>query len=161
MKEVGEVFIDAFSRELTVWSKVVQGRLDEFISESVKLQSHSAFITTDGIEKIRNDVFADLTISDFVQSVSFRFFSFWGRSKEGIDELCALLALAATQPVYDDSDNSEVLLPDEYSERYKPEAEVFKLLKDNRWLVIVFLMRLFIEVRLDEIEDGDQPEAKT
>jgi hypothetical protein len=155
MAEIGSIFIQAYAREAKSWSESALFDIERFIRHNVVECTHNAFITTTGIESIRNELFKVEIVSDFILSISFRFFSFWGRNQSGIDELNTILATSLTQPTTDDfsgDESNEVLLPIDYDSRYRNCNDMELVLKHNRWFTVICLIRLFIEVSSGVVE---------
>jgi hypothetical protein len=162
MGSLNSIFIQAYEREINIWSDAAAADIDHFVRTMVIESRHVALITTNGIEEIRNALFKEEVVSDFIQSLSYRFFAYWGKNKVGIGQLCEVLSVALTQPTEeseaDDKDN-EVLLPPEYSDRYRTEGDLLKILNHNRWFIVICLIRLFVEhkraPRVQQSEEGE------
>ena len=148
MAECGELINLAF---LSVYSNSLSSnheKLLKFTFGLIKEQvPHLLFSgQTRGMKQLNDLMFNDPTITDFVLKITFHFFSKFGNTLERYPQLVENLAsgLGYLKPVESRDHQTVVATPPDFYERISSVEDVQALLLDNRWMVTMVLLMLYL-----------------
>lgn len=148
MNTVGHSFVSSVEHCLNSHVGETRRALTSFLME-VMMRRSVMMVTPDGLKDLAELVFTQDLHRDFIQAVTFTFYARWGANDQQKDALIANLADGAAadtamQPGW-------IATPKAVQSRMAPRGEIIELLKANRWLVILLLMKLYVVLDLKEL----------
>jgi hypothetical protein len=156
-REIAEVFGGSLDFVLTnvkrSYSPEGQERINKFVYDFVITQKPYMLMTQLGEQGAVETVFSDELIRDFILTVGFQFFTRWGGSAERLNTLVESLAFAVSATDSLAGDRRQNLIPGPILEDLPQESRALSVLRENKWLVVLLLMLLTVEIPLP-------PEAK-
>jgi hypothetical protein len=138
MHEVGECFIESY--KFCMGSYINEGKISitEFVAELVLNNKPYLLTTQEGVIHNSMLVFTNDSRRDFIFMLNYVFFSRYGHSDSDIDGLIGNIARGIAMR------NKNSVMPIVLSDRLSDTNTAFNILKDNKWLVIIALIHLFI-----------------
>lgn len=158
MQVLAETFQDSFKFMMTNAIGETKKRYTEFSARLVLQEKPYLLVTEEGLQHISGLVFSTPEIRDFILGLSFVFFSRQGFKEGQMDDLARALARGTSSHEYITNEEQRLdAIPKAIGSRMLSFNDVFPLLKANRWLMIVLLIQLFINVDVTEHTKQKKP----
>jgi hypothetical protein len=144
MALVGQLFQEANAFVYSTADEKMRNNIASFIGNRVMTDNTAAQMTPKGIAVLRDAVFNNAEVRDYIMKLCFIFFSRWAAGDDKMLGLARNLSRGLSQTPYI-SDNIAVSgVPGNINEHLSSREEVFNVLASNPWLLIVVLFPLFI-----------------
>lgn len=149
--KIKELFTEALMQTVSNYAETSSGHITAFILHVCGELRPYMIVTPGGAETLAEEIFTNELKRDFIFNLLFNFcprLSFTDVGKE-FSKLISTLAftLAIGDAVTASTDNeSTSLLPEELSTRIPDHETITNLLNSNKWLVMVLLISLYINV---------------
>lgn len=149
--KIKELFTEALMQTVSNYAETSSGHITAFILHVCGELRPYMIVTPGGAETLAEEIFTNELKRDFIFNLLFNFcprLSFTDVGKE-FSKLISTLAftLAIGDVVTESADNqSTSLLPEELSTRIPDHETITNLLNSNKWLVMVLLISLYINV---------------
>lgn len=149
--KIKELFTEALMQTVSNYAETSSGHITAFILHVCGELRPYMIVTPGGAETLAEEIFTNELKRDFIFNLLFNFcprLSFTDVGKE-FSKLISTLAftLAIGDVVTASTDNeSTSLLPEELSTRIPDHETITNLLNSNKWLVMVLLISLYINV---------------
>lgn len=140
MDEVGEVLIGAVDSVLSNYETDDAVKLTDFVDEFSGRWKITQFSTKDSLADLSKKTMGNPLYGGFMLEMTYQFIARWGRGEDGLMDLARIVTLAIIQP-YNGADDS--MLPASLGERMLESGDFLRILKENRWLLIMLLIRVF------------------
>ncbi len=148
MNVVGQTFVSAVDHCLSTHVGDTRRALMAFIME-IMMRRSVMMVTPDGLKEASDLVFTSDLHRDFVQAITFAFYSRWGANEQQKTALLENLADGASGDV--SSQEGWIAVPKPVQDRMLPRHEITTLLGANRWLVVLLLIKLYVVLDLKEL----------
>lgn len=118
-----------------------------FVGQVVLKEKPYLLVTGEGLQHAIDLVFCNEQIRDFVLTLSYTFFARLGESSAHVRGLSENLARGVAQGSSASPRSVDYCaVPKDLSSRFTPETEALELIESNKWLVVLLLLPLFIQV---------------
>jgi hypothetical protein len=150
LSETAQVFVDSMQHVLAnakSMSEERHNKLNTFVYSLVLVEKPYMIASPKGVQHAIELVFEDEVIRDFVFMLGFTFFARWGASGPRHNDLVQSLAFAVSgdgTPVR--GQDSLVMMPAEIADLLPDPDGVLTLLQQNKWLVTLLMIQLFVLV---------------
>lgn len=138
LRDVGECFTQAFNHTMANTFGESKITATEFAYDIILRQHPWMMMTEQGQAAIISSVFGDQDVRDFVLTLAFNFFSYWGGERTQHEALAKTMAAAS-------GFQTPTLIPKVINERMSTEESAESILINNRWLVCLLLMKVWIQ----------------
>lgn len=147
---IKELFTSALTQTISNYAETSRNAITSFILHICGELRPYMIVTPAGAATLAEDIFTVELNRDFIFNLLFNFcprLSFTDTGKEFGKLISALsFTLAIGDSCNTSSDNDESLLPEELSTRLPDQNTITNLLMSNKWLVMVLLISLYINV---------------
>lgn len=140
MDEVGEVLIGALDSVLSNYDADDAVKLTDFIDEFSGRWKIKRFSNKDSLAELSKRTMEDDLCGGFLMEMTYQFVARWGRDEAGLMELARIITLGVIHP-YSGAEDS--MLPASLGERMLDQSDFLRILKENRWLLVMLLIRVF------------------
>jgi len=160
---IKQLFTDALMQTVSNYAETSSASITEFILHICGELRPYMIVTPGGAETLAEEIFTTELKRDFIFNLLFNFcprLSFTETGKE-FSKLISTLAftLAIGDAVITTNDSEfKSLLPDELSTRIPDHETITNLLNSNKWLVMVLLISLYINV--EDFNKAQSAQAK-
>ena len=172
MEGRGQIFANAFDFELGKFGETDAQRILTWASTFYMQSKLHVMFTQESIETLRDDVFTEASIRDFVMSLTDRFCIGAGLGEVDDYQIERTIALGLaqddrveflTEPFIRHSDKFQDQIPKEVSGNFQRNATcLFALLSTNPWLVtLVFINLHFMKTKTYVANDTSKPSRST
>ncbi len=150
MEIIGQLFQEANGFCWEGAGEETKRQLIPFLINRIAADVTPAMMTPAGITKLRDEVFKNEHIRDYVLKLSFIFNSRWAVSESAVRALAHNLSRGLSQTPYEVEDKSTPVTPSEILKRLGTRSDIHTALISNPWLMIVVMIPLFISARAFE-----------
>lgn len=143
MIEIEQVFLGALDQTISRYldpARLVS--IQEFLLRLTYDYKPVWMMTPVGVRSLIGFVFESDIRTDFIQSLTFNFMSRCALSPERYDALASVLAAACSI----DKPNDVNATPGVYQERLTSHEDAYATLKNNKWMVSVLLVILYVNL---------------
>jgi len=141
-----EVFQDSLNHVLGNLVGDSKLSIKEFIINILLFQKPYMLVTPEGLSVAIDLVFTKEEYRDFIFNLHYVFFSRYGN---GINELTGLIENLSRGLSFNSNDSNN-FMPKEITSRLASQDSVYSLLLNNKWLITLLLIPLFINVDSSE-----------
>lgn len=159
MELVGTLFQEAIDFLFQSANEKTKKNVLPFMIKRILGDVPTVQMSPNGVKELRNEVYNNVEIRDFLLNLSFVFFSRWAASDEKVLSLAANLARGLSQGTFVGDNIAVSAVPDEVSNRLSKREDVFNLLASNQWLICVIMMPLFMSSKSFMDHDSRRPFA--
>lgn len=148
MQEVRNIFLQAYRTTVSRYIDARRRETVEMLTVQLVVEHKPLHIVTGpGVVTLRDLIFENAIHTDFIQTLAFTFFGQWGEGPDKYPALVKSLSLACSV----DAATDLMIMPSEFAQRLTMSDTVEKMLLSNRWVTVILLMALYINL---EAEDG-------
>lgn len=151
MVTVATIFQDSVKYVLEGYAPESRPKINEFIASIVMRERPYMLVTNTGIAHAATLVFSDDAYRDTILAIAFVFFSRWGGGNDGISALAQNLADGVSG---DDMTGPNTAMPADVLRRLPIHNTTQAILANNKWLMILLMLILFIQVTAPEAKKG-------
>ena len=142
MAVVRETFKDSVSHLLSNYAPESTPAIISFVYNMALTRKPYTTVTQAGVAELVDFIFTNERERDFVLTLVFMFFARWGQSDEQLQGLAGSLARGVS---FNEKAGGKLnVIPSELQDRLTTTDEVWELLYENRWLMVILLMQLYI-----------------
>lgn len=152
MEIIGQLFQEANGFCWDGAGEETKKQMVPFLVNRISADVTPAMMTPKGLIKLRDEVFKNEHIRDFIMKLSYVFFGRWAASEAHVHALAHNLSRGLSQTPYDVEEKSTVITPKEITDRLGKRTDIHNALISNPWLMIVVMIPLFISARAFEPE---------
>lgn len=119
-------------------------KIDGFVVNFLLNYQVSSIVMPSSLDTLVREVFSNKLIRDFVLTLQFNFFSRWGEAAENFTSLTDNLSYGLGLSSEENSQFS--VIPKQLSEALPSQDDVRLILKANKWLVVLLILKTAITV---------------
>jgi hypothetical protein len=164
MDTVRRVFVDSYNHVTAgVMSGGSREKILALIMNIVLREKPYLMCTPEGIKHIMDLIWTDEEHRNFILNLSFTFFARWGGTPANVQGLAICLAAGVSQiPDWvveelaknrERADTGTVAIPNELLMRMSSHEDAAGILENNKWLMTVLMINLFVEFDLEAINN--------
>ncbi len=159
MELVGTLFQEAVDFLFQSSNDKTKKNVLQFMIKRILGDIPTVQMSPNGVKELRNEVYNNIEVRDFLLNLSFVFFSRWAASDAQVLALAANLARGLSQGTFVGENIAVSAVPDEVLNRLAKREDVFNLLASNQWLICVIMMPLFMSSKSFIDHDTKRPFA--
>lgn len=144
MEIIGQLFQEANGFCWEGAGENTKKQMIPFLINRIAADVTPAMMTPTGINRLREQVFGNAQIRDYILKLSYVFFSRWAVSDTAVKALAANLSRGLSQTPYDIEEKSAPVTPEDIMKRLGKREDIHLALISNPWLMIVVMIPLFI-----------------
>ena len=154
MVEAATVLQDSYQHVLNNIPAAGRESIIQFVAKLILSEKPYMLITPEGLSHISELVFSNDPYRDFIFTLSFTFFARFGGPDTDITGLAENLARGAAQVSPNREGNA---IPNQIANRLIEAVDIVPILINNRWLMMILLIQLFITTSIETSKSPKRP----
>lgn len=147
MKEIDLIYAEAFTHAVS--SLEMETRKAVLLSWRKIVSTEKAYllVTEGGSERIRNNIFSDSILTDFVLQFTYVFMSMWSAEPEEVKSFIQKIAVNLSQTMGGPNktvDENYAATPKDITGRMSTQEDIISLLSNNTWLLLIVVSSIFM-----------------